>query len=85
MRFEHCGVHHQEFHRLVHRSHGDAVRSRYPVIIGCRTCHQWYFADPAPGDAGATVEGCCAEAERRLSEECPDHAHRFVVANIAAS
>ena len=73
-RFVHCGVHRQEFRRIVR----DAERPE-PTIIGCPNCGQWYFADTASEEEAPDLEETVSEAEERLKRECPDHAHTFEV------
>ena len=77
MRFQHCGVHHREFSALVNGAYLEQRPTGFPIVIGCRICHQWYFADHAPVYPSPELVHVLSTAERRLSQECPDHPHRF--------
>jgi len=49
MQFKHCGVHQREFARLLECGERDGPP--FPaIVVGCRTCHQWYFTDLAPSE-----------------------------------
>jgi hypothetical protein len=77
MRFKHCGVHQDEFAGLIEGRATEALP--FPVIVvSCGTCHQWFFSDLAPAERFSR-EFELSEAEERLVQECPDHAHRFTI------
>jgi hypothetical protein len=77
MQFRHCGVHQREFAQLLE---GEESHLFPAIVVGCATCHQWYFSDVAPThDAMRRPE--LSEAEKRLVQECPDHAHQFTIAS----
>jgi hypothetical protein len=77
MHFKHCGVHQGEFAELIEGRATEAIP--FPVIVvGCGTCHQWYFSDLAPAERfSREVE--LSQAEERLVQECPDHGHKFTI------
>lgn len=79
MHFVHCGVHRQEFRRLVRGEDSPVENWAEPLTIGCPRCGAWYFLDLAPDEDPPDLEGAIGEAEERLQAECPDHAHRFEV------
>jgi hypothetical protein len=83
MQFKHCGVHQREFNDLLNGVHVGGRTSQFPIVVGCRSCHQWYFAEHAPAAMSPELVGVLSNAERILFEECPDHPHRFVVASLA--
>ena len=77
MHFKHCGVHQYEFGELIEGRATEAIP--FPtVIVGCGTCHQWYFCDLAHTER-FTRQVELSEAEKRLVRECPDHAHQFTI------
>jgi hypothetical protein len=79
MQFKHCGVHQRELAQVLERGDKNGHPHPFPVIVvGCGTCHQWYFTDLAPSEeAMQRVE--LSEAEKHLVQECPDHAHQFTI------
>jgi hypothetical protein len=84
MHFSHCGVHRQEFRRLVRGEDGAPEDQPEPVIIGCPTCGVWYFGGRSPGEDAFDSEEQVSAAEERLQTECPDHAHRFEMSGANA-
>jgi hypothetical protein len=82
MQFKHCGVHHQEFDSLVRSARSVRGTSGFPIVLGCRRCHQWYFSDLAPAEMPPELARILVKAERVLAEECPDHPHRFEVERV---
>ena len=83
MRFIHCGVHRKAF-RAVIRGEDVPEDAPEPVIIGCPSCGQWYFADLAPDVRPPDLEEKVWQGEERLLAECPDHAHRFEVSGFTS-
>jgi hypothetical protein len=84
LRFIHCGVHRKAFRSLIRGEAGTDEDAPEPVIIGCPSCGQWYFADLKPDVRPADLEIKVWQGEELLLAECPDHAHRFEVDGIAA-
>ena len=55
-------------------------RARLRELVACPRCGDEYFADLNPNESEPQwLQEDEWEALVRLDEECPDHAHRFVV------
>ena len=79
---------HYFYHARVHRQFlaaltaaRDAAPALVPgaAIVTCPTCGDSFFPHVAPGEPPALLAADIDAALRRLTGECPDHAHRFVV------
>jgi len=80
MQFMQCGVYESEFEKLICRNDESERHEALPlVMVGCGVCHEWFFADAASLAPESKDEGMLIQAERRLAQECPDHAHKFTI------
>jgi len=72
LRFLHAQIH---VAQVIERS----LLERELVYLPCPVCRMWYIADLDPRVADVDLLRAGRRAARRLSQECPDHAHQFVV------
>lgn len=81
MRFLHLYVHRHDYTRLI-RARADArVLPIDPPEVFCPGCDAPYYLDDGRSEIDSRAERRLKQAVRgRPRQECPDHAHRFDVA-----
>ena len=82
VQFKHSGIYHAEFEELLLRNGGQAL---CPLVIGCRMCRQWYFADRSAASDLSNVARMLSEGERILEGECPDHGKSVTAPVVSVS
>jgi hypothetical protein len=85
MTFLHARIHRERFHEIVSALTALGVQPAEPLTLRCPNCTTEVFLDLEPTPE-SLVEASRRRAtltwtvRRRLSRECPDHAHRFEIA-----
>ena len=77
LRFLHVRVHRGLFRALAERGFATASPAALVVLVACPGCDACWFAPLQAVLSPDEREQVEYDAARRLSDDCPDHAHRF--------